>query len=67
MNLDRSVFAGAGTLILLSVILSQVHSVYWLGFNGFIGFVMLQSAFTGFCPMALVLKKLGVKPGNAFN
>lgn len=67
MNIDRFVFAFAGLMILVSLGLSQVHSVYWLWFTAFVGANMFQAAFTGFCPLALILKKAGVKPGNAFN
>ncbi|MFC3678641.1 YgaP family membrane protein [Bacterioplanoides pacificum] len=67
MNVDRLVFAIAGCFILLSVTLSQLHSIYWLGFTAFVGLNMLQAAFTGFCPLAMMLKKLGVQPGNAFH
>ena len=67
MNIDRLVFAFAGTFILVSLILSQLHSVYWLWFTAFVGANMLQAAFTGFCPLALMLKKLGKSPGCAFN
>ena len=38
----------------------------WLWFTAFIGLNMLQSAFTGFCPAAMIFRKLGLKPGNAF-
>ncbi|MBE0483697.1 MAG: DUF2892 domain-containing protein [Bacterioplanes sp.] len=67
MNIDRLVFAIAGCFIVLSVVLSQVHHVYWLFFTAFVGFNMLQAAFTGFCPLAKILKLIGLKPGNAFN
>lgn len=67
MNVDRLVFAIAGTFILISLALSQLHSVYWLGFTAFVGANMLQAAFTGFCPLAKILKALGVRPGNAFS
>lgn len=67
MNVDRFVFAFAGLMILVSLGLSQVHSVYWLFFTAFVGLNMFQAAFTGFCPLAMILKKLGIKPGNAFN
>lgn len=67
MNVDRFVFAFAGLMILVSLGLSQVHSVYWLWFTAFVGANLFQAAFTGFCPLALILKKAGVKPGNAFN
>ena len=58
--------AFAGFAILLSVVLSQVHSVNWLWFTGFVGANMLQASFTGFCPLAAILKSIGRKPGVAF-
>ncbi|MGB1092895.1 MAG: YgaP family membrane protein [Oceanobacter sp.] len=67
MNVDRFVMAFAGTMVLLSVVLSQYHNVNWLWFTGFVGVNMLQAAFTGFCPLAMILKKVGLRPGNAFN
>lgn len=66
MNIDRTVFAVAGAMVLASLALSQVHSPYWLLLTGLVGLNMLQAAFTGFCPMALLLKRLGLRPGNAF-
>tara|TARA_R110002167_G_scaffold26142_2_gene90080 strand:+ start:19444 stop:19713 length:270 start_codon:yes stop_codon:yes gene_type:complete len=67
MNVDRMVFAFAGCFILLSLALSQLHSVYWLWFTAFVGVNMLQAAFTGFCPLAMILKKVGLKAGCAFS
>jgi len=67
MNIDRLVFAVAGSFILFSVILSQIHSVYWLFFTAFVGANLLQSSITGFCPMAVILKKVGVRVGHAFS
>jgi len=66
MSIDRVVFAVAGAFILISLVLSQYHSISWLWFTAFVGANLFQSAFTGFCPMAIILKKLGVKPGCAF-
>jgi hypothetical protein len=66
MSIDRLVIAIAGSFILLSLLLAHFHSEYWLWFTAFVGANLLQSAFTGFCPMAIILKKLGFKPGNAF-
>ena len=66
MSIDRAVMALAGSFIIISVILSQLHSPYWLLFTGFVGLNLLQAAFTGFCPAAMVFKKLGCKPGVAF-
>ena len=67
MNIDRIVMAFAGIMILLSVVLSQLHSVYWLGLTAFVGLNIMQSAFTGFCPLAKILKISGKKPGAAFS
>lgn len=66
MTIDRLVMAFAGTFILISVALSIYHSQNWLWFTGFVGLNLFQAAFTGFCPLALILKKLGVKSGCAF-
>ncbi len=67
MNLDRIVLAVAGSFIFFSVLLSVFHSPYWLFFTGFVGVNLLQSAFTGFCPLAVILKKVGVRQGHAFS
>lgn len=67
MTLDRSIFAIAGVFILLSLGLSQIHHEYWLFFTAFVGVNMFQAAFTGFCPLAKILKAVGIKPGQAFN
>ena len=67
MSIDRAVLAFAGSIILISLVLSQIHSSNWLWLAAFVGANMLQSAFTGFCPLARVLKALGMRPGQAFN
>ncbi len=66
MNIDRLVNAMAGAFILISLLLSQVHSVHWLWFTAFVGANLLQASFTGFCPAAVIFKFFGVKPGEAF-
>lgn len=66
MNIDRLVMGTAGSLTLISLFLSWVHSPFWLGLTVLIGANMLQSAFTGFCPAAILFKFLRVKPGRAF-
>lgn len=66
MSIDRVVLAFAGSMVLLSLVLSQIASLYWLLLAAFVGLNLLQSAFTGFCPLAIVLKKIGLKPGAAF-
>ena len=66
MTLDRSVMAFAGVMILLSVALTAFVSPLWMWFTVFIGLNLIQSAFTGFCPAAIVFRKMGVKAGCAF-
>jgi len=68
MNIDRIVFAAAGVFIWIGLGLwAATQEPLWLIIPAFVGFNMIQTAFTRFCPMAMVLKKLGVKPGQAFN
>jgi len=67
MNIDRLIFAFAGFVILASVILATLHSPWWLLATAFVGFNLFQSAFTGFCPLAMLLKAAGRQPGRAFD
>ena len=67
MTIDRIVMMFAGAVILLSLVMSQVHHVYWLFLTAFVGANLFQAAFTGFCPLAKILKALGSKPGQAFS
>jgi Inner membrane protein YgaP-like, transmembrane domain len=66
MSIDRIVMAFAGTVVLISLLLSLVLSPYWLLLTALVGANLLQAAFTRFCPLAVVLKKLGIKVGVAF-
>jgi hypothetical protein len=50
----------AGIFILVSLLLAYFHSAYWLWFTAFVGFNLLQSSFTNFCPLELILKKMEV-------
>jgi hypothetical protein len=63
MSLERYVRLFAGSFVLLSLILARVHSPHWLWFTAFVGFNLLQSALTCFCPLEIVLKQLGVARG----
>jgi len=67
MSIDRIVLAFAGTVVLVSLGLSQIHHPAWLWVTAFVGANMLQASFTRFCPLAFVLKRLGSKPGVAFS
>jgi hypothetical protein len=67
MSVDKAVFAFAGVMVLLSVALTYFVSPWWLLLTVFVGANMLQSAFTGFCPAAIVFKRMGLPIGQAFN
>jgi hypothetical protein len=67
MSIDRIVLAFAGTMILASLVLANFFGPYWLLLAAFVGLNLFQAAFTGFCPMAMILKKVGVRPGAAFH
>ena len=66
MTLDRAVLAFAGSVVLLSLALGWFVHPAWFLLTAFAGANMLQSAFTGFCPAAIVFKKLGVPAGAAY-
>ncbi|MBM5812197.1 MAG: DUF2892 domain-containing protein [Gammaproteobacteria bacterium] len=66
MTIDRAVLAFAGTMILVSLLLAITVSANWFWLTAFVGANMLQASFTGFCPLAMVLRRLGVQPGAAF-
>ena len=67
MTLDVAVLRFAGFVVLLSVALSIFVHPWWIGLTIFAGLNMLQASFTGFCPEAMVFKKLGIRPGSAFH
>ncbi|HNS44977.1 MAG TPA: DUF2892 domain-containing protein [Alphaproteobacteria bacterium] len=67
MNIDKVVMRFAGFMILLSLALGYYITPYFYWFTAFVGANMFQASFTGFCPLAMILKKFGIKPGNAFN
>ena len=67
MSIDRWVMAFAGTVVLASLLLAHFASANWLWLTAFVGANMLQASFTGFCPLAMILKKLGARPGQAFS
>ncbi len=59
--MERLIWLIAGIFTLTGTILAVVHSPYWLILTGFVGVNLLIFAFTGFCIMANILDKLGVK------
>ena len=67
MTVERFLRGIAGFFVLVSVLLAHYHSAYWLFFTAFVGLNLLQSAFTNWCPMMDILKRLGVKSQSCPN
>ncbi len=67
MSVDRMVLIFAGSVVLLGLALAHFVHPWWVGLTIFAGLNMIQSGFTGFCPAAILFKKLGAKPGVAFS
>lgn len=67
MTLDRTVLLFAGMMVLVSLALGFYVSPYWYLLTAFVGLNLIQASFTGFCPAAIIFRKLGVKPGEAFH
>lgn len=61
MSLERAIMAFAGFMVLLSLVLTWFVHPWFVWLTVFVGANMLQSAFTGFCPAAMVMRKLGIK------
>ncbi|ARC87638.1 DUF2892 domain-containing protein [Rhodovulum sp. MB263] len=66
MTLDRAVMMFAGAMILLSLALGSWVSPLWYLLTAFVGLNLMQASVTGFCPAAMLFKKLGIRPGTAF-
>ena len=66
MNIDRMVLRFAGAMVLISAILAYMVSEWWLLLTLFVGANLFQSSFSGFCPLAIILRKFGMKSGCAF-
>ena len=67
MNIDKAVLFFAGVVVLLGLALGWTVSPYWFLLTDFAGVNMIQASFTGFCPAAIVFRKLGLRSGNAFS
>lgn len=67
MTVERYLRLIAGVFVMGTALLAAVHSRYWLLFTGFVGLNLAQSAFTNWCPMMAVLRKLGVPDGQTPN
>lgn len=66
MQIENAVMAFAGLMIMVSVALAWAVSPWFLLLTAFVGANLFQTAFTGFCPAAIILKKLGLKAGSVF-
>jgi small-conductance mechanosensitive channel len=66
MSIDRAVLTFAGLMVLASLLLTHFVHPGFVWFTAFIGVNLVQSAFTGFCPAAMLFRKLGIRPGAAF-
>lgn len=66
MSIDRMVMRFAGLMVLAGLALGVYVHPNWLWLSAFVGANLFQASFTGFCPLAMLLKRLGVKPGAAF-
>jgi hypothetical protein len=67
MTIDNAVLSFAGAVVLTGLALGWFISPWWLLLTAFAGLNMLQAGFTGFCPAAMIFRRLGLKPGCAFN
>ena len=63
MTINRYLRLIAGFFVMASAMLAHYHSPYWLFFTAFVGLNLFQSAFTDWCPMMPILRRLGVKEG----
>jgi hypothetical protein len=61
MSVDRALRLVAGAFILISVALGYFVNPWWFAFTAFVGFNLLQSAFTNWCPMMSILRAFGLK------
>jgi hypothetical protein len=67
MNIDKAVLAFAGVVVLLGLALGTYVNAYWYLLTAFAGLNMVQASVTGFCPAAMIFRRLGLRGGNAFN
>jgi len=67
VTIDRLVLVFAATMILLGTVLAATVSPRFLVLTGFVGVNLLQSAFTGFCPLAKLLKRAGCPTGHLYS
>jgi hypothetical protein len=65
MTIEQALRLTAGLFVVLSVVLANLHSLYWLWFTAFIGLNLFQSGFTNWCPAMWIFEKLGLRHESA--
>ena len=65
MKMEQIIRMSAGAFVLASLVLAHYHNSNWLWMTAFVGFNLIQSSITGFCPLEIVLKKAGIGCGGA--
>ncbi|MCX5494771.1 DUF2892 domain-containing protein [Kaistia dalseonensis] len=66
MNIDKAVMAFAGFVNLVGLVLAYWMSPYWLLLSAFVSLNLIQASITGFCPAAMIFRRLGLQGGKAF-
>lgn len=66
MTIDKAVISFAGFMVLMSLALGYFYSEYWYLLTAFAGLNLFQSGFTGFCPAAIIFKRMGLSAGPAY-
>lgn len=67
MTIERALFLLSGIMVMITSLLAIFHSPNWTWFTLFIGFNVVQSTFTGFCPPGMLMKKMGMKSASDSN
>ncbi len=66
MSLDRAVMMFAGFMVLVSLALTHWVNPAWVWLTVFVGLNLIQASITGFCPAAMLFRRLGARPGTGF-
>lgn len=66
MTIDNAVLSFAGLVVLVGLVLGWQASPYFYQLSAFAGLNLVQAGITGFCPVTMIFKRLGLKPGCAF-
>lgn len=67
MTVERGILFVVGALVLASVLLAVYVNANWLWLTGILGAHLMQAAFTGLCPVVMLLKKFGLPQRAGFS